>query len=219
MADIDASKAQSGRLLEVQGLAAGAGGKRLVEGLSLAIGPGDILALRGPSGSGKTTVLRAIVGLSDPLAGVVLSRGEPPAALGWPRFRRRIACVPQRAVLLDGTVRNNLELPFCYASAAGGLDEARLKELMAALRLDRDLLEQEARTLSEGQRQRVALLRALLIEPDVLLLDEPTSALDHDNVLAVEELLRSTPALVVTHDAAQVERLAAQVIDLEDHLV
>ena len=211
-------------MLHLTDIAVEAGGKALLAGLGIDLAPGDLLALRGPSGCGKTTLLRAINGLSDALAGTVRLDGEAPADIGWPVFRRRVILVEQRAVLLEGSVRTNLERPFGYHSAGDGFPHERSLELLQRLGLTGDHLNQEARSLSEGEQQRVSLVRALLLDPSVLLLDEPTSALDESTVTRVEALIRDEAerrglsALIVTHDRIQAERWCHRTIDLLPYL-
>ena len=203
-------------LLQLRELAIGIGGRRLGAGLSLQLDEGEVVAVGGPSGGGKTTLLRTVAGLIDPLEGALLLRGESPDAIGWPRYRRRVSYLSQRPTLLDISVRDNLARPFRYGCAGGAFDHRVASRLLTELQLDEKVLEQRARTLSEGQKQRVSLLRALLVEPEVLLLDEPTSALDPDNVAAVEQLLARFEGaiLLVSHDPAQVERLASGSISI-----
>ena len=190
-----------------------AGGQRLAEGLSLTLDAGELVALLGPSGSGKTTLLRCLAMLSDPDAGELRLRGKAPGEHGYPAWRRKVALVPQRPVLLEATVRENLARPFGYASAgAASFPEGRAREWLERVGVAPDRFDQIATTLSEGQQQRVALVRTLLVEPDVLLLDEPTSALDPDALASVEALVaehvrgHDRAALVVTHDRAQTDR-------------
>ncbi len=202
-----------------------AGGRRLLEGIDLELRQGELLALRGPSGCGKTTLLRAVAGLIDPAAGGVQLAGVCPAELRWPCYRRRNVLVDQQPVLFPGTVRENLARPFRYHTATGSFEPARAAALLATLRLGADRFEQEARELSQGEQQRVCLVRALLLEPAALLLDEPTSALDEEAEAAVEELIAATArkrglaALIVTHDSLQAERWCHRSYDLRDHLV
>ena len=131
----------------------------------------------------------------------------------------------QRPVLFAGTVRNNLTEPFGYRSAGSREFEAsRAHELLEQLDISVDTFDRPARELSEGQKQRICLLRALLVEPQIALLDEPTSALDARAVRAVERVLRHEierqkgAALVVTHDDQQAARFADRQIDLADVL-
>jgi UDP-glucose/iron transport system ATP-binding protein len=194
-------------------------GQILVADLSLSLDAGEVVALSGPSGSGKTTSLRAMAALV-PAQGDLLLEERSPSQWGWPNYRRRVAYVSQRPVVIEGTVADNLALAFEPASAAGAtFDAAAARDLLAALRLDPAMMDQSARTLSEGERQRVALVRSLLVEPRVLLLDEPTSALDEEAVEAVERLVRrrcdlGVAAIVVSHDSAQRARLATRVQEL-----
>jgi ABC-type iron transport system FetAB ATPase subunit len=212
-------------MLQVTDIAVEAGGKTLLAGLGIDLAPGELLALRGPSGCGKTTLLRTINGLSDALAGTVRLDGEAPAAIGWPVFRRRVLLVEQRAVLLEGSVRANLERPFDYLSASDVFPHERSLELLQRLGLTGDHLNQEARSLSEGEQQRVSLVRALLVNPSVLLLDEPTSALDENTVKRVEALIRDEAercglsALIVTHDRIQAGRWCQRTLDLLPYLM
>ncbi len=191
--------------------------------VSLDLEGGELVGLTGPSGSGKTELLRSVAGLRDADSGSVRLRGRAAGDWPWPEWRRRVTYVAQRAVLLDGTVRDNLLRPFRYRSVAGEPDEKELAELLTRLGLAEDVLQQEARTLSVGEQQRVGLIRALSISPDVLLLDEPTSALDAEAVERVEELVRrrarerELAAIIVSHDSAQTRRWTARQIDVLDH--
>jgi putative ABC transport system ATP-binding protein len=209
-------------LFEARGLAIAARDRRLLGGLGLSVGKRSVIAIQGPSGLGKTTLLRTLAGLIDPAEGELRLAGQSPAELGYPRYRRQVVYVAQRPVLLAGSVLDNLRMPFAYATAAGAaLDEDRCRERLGAMAL-RGVLDSDATTLSEGQKQRVAFVRALAIAPRVLLLDEPTSALDPVSCEGLERCLRDylddqdAAAVVVTHDADQIARLGAEVVDLSE---
>lgn len=204
-------------------LSVSAGGRVLVSGIGITLEKGEMVALCGPSGCGKTSLLRAVAGLDDPASGSVLLNGRTPHETGWPRFRRSVVLVDQKPVLLPGSVRDNLALPFTYTVAAGApFPESEAVALLDSFGVTRDRFTQEARTLSMGQQQRVCLARAFLLKPDVLLLDEPTSALDPEAVSSVENTLRTETrrrglsALIVTHDREQARRLCDSTVDLSD---
>jgi putative ABC transport system ATP-binding protein len=196
------------------------GPRILLRGLSFDLQAGEIVALVGPSGTGKTTLLRSLAGLIDPAGGSIALSGQEPAAIGWPAYRRRVSYLAQRSVVSDDSVELNLAQPFTFVSAAGRKFESeRADEMLVRLGLH-GALARPARKLSEGEKQRVCLVRTLLVGPDVLLLDEPTSSLDPDATERVETLLRDAAKagaalLIVTHQRQQVERLSSRSIDLE----
>jgi len=210
-------------LLTVRGLSVAAGGVDLLRGFDATLGEGELVALVGASGSGKTTMLRTLARLVDPPEGEVLLRGRTAEQWGFPTYRRRVSFLAQRPMVLDQTVLANLSRPFRLRAAGASFPEARALALMKRLRLSGIAADRNARSLSEGERQRVCLVRTLLVEPDVLLLDEPTSALDAGVVEIVETVLREQVragrgAIVVTHDVVQAARLCDRVIELEPFL-
>lgn len=210
-------------MLALEGVDITVAGRRLLSGVTASVETGHRLALLAPSGAGKTTLLRSVAGLVDPAAGRVSLDGRDGDDLGWPAWRRRVTYVAQQPVMTAGTVADNLRRPFEYAEGLGDLDDGRARDRLARLGLDDTVWEQSARTLSVGQQQRVALVRALGIGPEVLLLDEPTGALDEEAVRAVEALLvgwcdEGGAALVVTHDRDQAARLCTDTLDLRPHL-
>ena len=178
----------------------------------LALGPGAALRLHGPSGSGKTTLLRLLAGLLRPESGDILYPGLPPSAgggLSSSQRLRHLGLVFQHFALLDYlTAEENCLLPGRFIqSTAAELQHLRERagRMASQLEMETHWL-RPVRQLSQGEQQRVAVIRALLHEPRLVLADEPTSALDgrrRDLVvdLMLSELQRSRAALIfVTHD-------------------
>lgn len=176
--------------------------------LSFEVAAGECIAVEGPSGSGKTKLLRAIADLDAAVGHIYLDgaeRGEMPAHI-WRRSVRYIAAEPGWWTDTPGAA-----IPQTYAD---NFDEReKVTKLMRTVGLDQDLLDREVARLSTGERLRIALVRALIDEPKVILFDEPTASLDKANAALVEELIKylklSQRCLVlVSHDVGQVKRLA-----------
>jgi len=160
--------------------------------------------LTGPSGCGKSTVLRCFLGFVIPDAGSVCLDGvELTAATVW-HLRGRVAYVGQEPDLGTGTAAQAIERPFYYRSNTGlrhNLD--RVPELFERFNLSRDLLPKDVGSLSGGEKQRIALVSAILLDRRIFLLDEVTSALDRVSKQAVAGYFRSredATALIVAHD-------------------
>ncbi len=135
-------------------------------------------------------MLRALAGLDLVDEGIVLYRGEPIPPQAMPAFRSKVMYLPQRAAGFPGTVEVNLGRGFeLQQHAARRFNRERVTESLRQLGRSSGFLEKQQRDLSGGERQIVALLRALMLEPQVLLLDEPTAALDGQTTRQVEQLL------------------------------
>lgn len=174
--------------------------------VSGALEEGGALALRGPSGAGKSTLLRVLARLLKPDGGGVIFRGQDWYSISPGIWRRRVHYLSQKPVMFSGTVLDNLRMPFRLAVAGSGLDEGRSAELIEATGLSAAILGQDAYTLSGGETARVALVRAILVDPEVLLLDEPTAFLDEGAQRMVQSLLakwlverEGRGAVIVTH--------------------
>jgi len=179
---------------------------------------GKCTVLSGPSGSGKSLLLRMIADL-DPSDGSVRIGSTPREALSGPAWRREVIYVAAESGWWADDVRSHFDdlgpadIPGTPdPSGTPGTPDTRLARLAQRLRLRDDILAARVSHLSTGERQRLALLRAIVRRPRFLLLDEPTSALDHDTTLAVEAVLREVMAegvglLVVSHNAEQAARL------------
>lgn len=167
--------------------------RAILSNADLDVPRGAFVLLTGPSGAGKSTLLRLFCRLEEPQAGQVLLDGLGVDALPAPRLRRRVSYLQQTPVVAPGSVRENLLLPFSFTSAEGEPrpDDDTLRRMLARLAADDIPLDQEAATLSVGQRQRLCLARALLTRPEALLLDEPVSALDADSSRAVLDAAES----------------------------
>jgi len=190
--------------------------RRILDVDRLDVYRGEILALVGPSGAGKSTLLRLLNFLEPPTTGtvrfldVVFAPNHP---MPLP-MRRRVTTVFQNPVLLNRSVYANVR----YGLSLRGQDDAsdRVMQVLEQVGLDR-LARQRARTLSGGEAQRVSLARAMVLDPDVLLLDEPTANLDPYNVGLIEEIVRTlnvaqgTTIVLVTHNVFQAQRLAHRV--------
>lgn len=144
---------------------------------------GQILAVKGPSGSGKSTLLRMLARIISADSGDVYWRGQHWHSISPQTWRRSIHYVSQKPVMLNGTVEDNFRIPFSLGEIKEQASYSPLlgEQYMQALDLPLELLRQPAQTLSGGEAARVALIRALMIEPEVLLLDEPGAYLDNSN--------------------------------------
>jgi putative ABC transport system ATP-binding protein len=210
-------------LLEARGISrrVPGGDGWLLQDICLGVGAGERVALAGPSGAGKSLLLRALA-LLDPLdAGAVYWHGRPVADADVPACRRHVMYLQQRPALFEGDVEANLREPFTLKAYRGRhFDRPRVLGLLAELGRDESFLSRSHRDLSGGEAQIVALLRALQLGPDVLLLDEATAALDPAAVQAFEKLvagwLAEAPAgraaVWVSHDPAQAARVAQRAV-------
>ncbi len=179
----------------------------VLEHLDLAVDSGDFAIITGASGSGKSTILRIICRLLEPASGTIHFKGAPVTGLRPAVLRSAICYVPQVPVMTDGTVAENLLLPFAFAANRKKTppSAAAVRELLDGISLAGIDPGQSAQQLSVGQKQRLALLRALLQEPDILLLDEPTSALDPETATQVfskierQHLSAARSTIMVTH--------------------
>jgi putative ABC transport system ATP-binding protein len=168
----------------------------------LEIAPGACIGITGASGSGKSLFLRMIADL-DPNEGEVFLDGVARSSMAAPAWRRRVVYVPAESGWWSDHIADHFAKD----------QRAPAEALCARLGLPAGILDQPVSRLSTGERQRLALIRALVANSPVLLLDEPTGALDGDGAARIEQILRERMAgglalMLVTHDPAQAERLA-----------
>jgi zinc transport system ATP-binding protein len=213
-------------ILELRGAAFGYADQAVVQGVDLTVHRGEVVAVLGPNGSGKSTLVRGLLGLTDHLGGDVRLFGVPRSQFGEPS---RLGYVPQRHTL-SASVRATVT----EVVATGRLPHHRwwrpvLRSAREAAVIDRalavvglgDRAQADVATLSGGQQRRVLIARALVGQPDVLLLDEPTAGVDAANQQVLSTVLErlasgGTTMVIVTHELAALSRVVTRVV-VVDH--
>ncbi len=199
----------------VRGILVERAGHRILFVEELDVSPGEVLAVVGPNGAGKSTLIHVLALLERPSAGEVLFDGRPVRG-DLLSYRRRMAVVFQEPLLLDATVESNIGSGLALRGVPRAERAHRVRRWLERFGIAA-LARRSARTLSGGEAQRVSLARALVLEPEVLLLDEPFAALDEPTRQAlIDDLDRAlaetgTTVVFVSHDRAEALRLGDRV--------
>lgn len=209
-------------LFELDGLQFNSSPGKVVKEISFVLRRATVVWVRGPSGEGKTTLLKSLARLTSPVGGEMSLEGVSWRSIPATAWRRSVVYLHQKPVLFRGTVHSNILTAFDLKTRAKQApDMESAKEILACLMLPAEMLERDALTLSVGEASRVALIRALIAEPRILLLDEPTSALDANAAEALAALLQKWIStgkrgiVGASHDEDFLDRLPGRQIDLQ----
>ena len=199
--------------LQLDGVCFAAGGRIIIDRISLEIGAGPRTIILGPNGAGKSVLMRLCHGLLQPSAGKVTWRS---AANG--RRPRSQAMVFQRPVMLRRSALANITYGLKLAGIAPGERELRARDVLEVVGL-LHIAERPARVLSGGEQQRLALARAWALNPEVLFLDEPTANLDPGAARDIENIIAAihasgTKIIMSTHNLGQAQRLGDEILFL-----
>ena len=224
----DAEKDGSAPVIAVEALHKSFGSQKVLNGISVAVGRGETLAVLGRSGTGKSVLLRLIIGLEKPDAGSVHIHGEDISGLALDQMgeiRKKMGFLFQHAALYDSlTVGQNVAFPLQHHKKQMSESERndRVKTLLAEVGLGEDDFQKMPSDISGGMQKRVGLARALALEPDILLLDEPTAGLDPISSSEIDELVLKLQAehhmasIVVTHDLHSAKTIADRLALLDN---
>jgi D-methionine transport system ATP-binding protein len=195
--------------------------RTLLTDISVAIAQGSKTALIGATGSGKTTFLRLLNRLTDPSAGIISLNGKNIQEIPIQTLRRRVLLVPQEPSLLGMTVAEAIAYPLKLQNFTQSEIDTRSQKWLEKLQIERKLLNRSELELSLGQRQWVAIARALMMEPEILLLDEPTSALDRglshlllDTLTELTQLSQPVTVVMINHQLDLVQTWCDRLICL-----
>ncbi len=205
--------------IEFSDLAVVMEGQTIFSGLNLSISAQQKVSLVGRSGSGKSTLLRCLLGFVTPSTGTIKIFSEQLSPKSIWKLRTRMAYVPQEPELSGGCVQQVLETPFSFTNNHKlQKNLTRIPELMERLLLPDKLLREDISELSGGEKQRVAMMMALLLDREIMVLDEASSALDPDSKQAVIDVLNDQPQLTVLSVSHDQEWLAIsdRTVDLTD---
>ena len=192
----------------------------ILNNVSFQVTPGDFIGVMGPSGSGKSSLLRLLNLLMSPTQGEIFYKNKNLLDYVPTELRRKIAYVLQKPYLFGTTVQENLVYPYHLLGQSPNFKE--IKDYLGQVNLSQNILEKKNTALSGGEQQRIALIRSLLIKPDILLLDEVTAALDEENTRLLEKLIvdeqnrQQLTLLLITHDPKQGKRLSQKILYLKD---
>ena len=205
-------------LIKVTGLNHRYGERAILENINLSVDRGEVFALIGPTGAGKTTLLRIIDLLEVPRAGEIYVDGRCIPRSGKQRLeiRRRMSFIHQKPQVFNLSVYDNVACGLRWRGEEKNRIAEKVDHILEMVGLE-GYKNRNARTLSGGEAQRVALARSLVLEPEVLLLDEPTANLDPVSTAKIEQLIsyvarqRNTTVIMATHDMSQGQQLADRI--------
>jgi putative ABC transport system ATP-binding protein len=203
-------------VLRLEGVGVTKGGRTILADVALAFAAGGTYSIIGPSGAGKSTLLRLLNRLEEPTTGTLWFHDAPAAAFAPTTLRRRVGMVFQIPVMFAGSMRDNLLAPLRLEHASA--PDTELYRRLELVGLETAPLEREASALSVGEKQRLCMARALMTDPEVLLLDEPTAALDPTSTRRLIESLvalnRRTglTVLMVTHQPDQARSFGGDIV-------
>lgn len=206
--------------LSIRNLQLQRGGTIALRDIDLEVAAGELLVVIGPSGSGKSSLLRCVNRLNDVAAGTILLDGVSIYNMPVTELRCKVGMIFQKTSAFEGSLADNIA--FGAALRGKTLSRDKVIDLMRKASLDIELIDQTAGALSGGQEQRLALARALALDPSLLLLDEPTSSLDPIATGRVEDSLlrlrRETGLTMiwVSHSIEQARRIGSRVLLLDD---
>jgi tungstate transport system ATP-binding protein len=197
------------------------GGRTVLDVESLVVEKGEVLAVVGPNGAGKSTLLLTLARLLKPEHGEIWFNGQPASAESALQYRRRIGLVMQDPLLFDMSVRENVASGLNFRGIPKNESGPRIEKWLELLGISH-LAKRRANELSGGEGQRVSLARALVLDPELLLLDEPFSALDSPTrTRLIDDLGRILPensitTIFITHDLAEARKLGHRLAILLD---
>jgi osmoprotectant transport system ATP-binding protein len=210
-------------MIELKGISKEYGGHAVIPKLDLTIAPGQTTVLIGPSGCGKSTLLRLMIGLASPDTGTITIEGTEVTPVTVLEVRRKLGYVTQDGGLFPHlSARENVVLMARYIGWDSQRIEERLAELTELTQFPVSGLDRFPAQLSGGQRQRASLMRALMLEPKVILLDEPLGSLDpmvraelQADLRAIFRSLEKT-VVMVTHDLAEAGWFGHEILLIRD---
>lgn len=192
-------------------------GRTILQDFSLHVSQGEKVVLAGPSGCGKSTFLKCLLGLVIPQKGSIRVNGQQLDRYSVWEIRPQIAYVTQEPEFAPGTVKDALQQPFNFKTNAALRENLKhIPDLFKHFNLSTNLLTKDTTTLSGGEKQRIALIAALLLDRPIILLDEPASALDKENKQAVANFFQEAKdktVLSIAHDSSWFD-FADRIIEL-----
>lgn len=209
-------------ILEIKDLSYQVSDKQILKHINLNIEKGKYLTVIGPSGSGKSTLMRIIASMISATSGEVLFNGQPIESFEPTDYRQKVSYAFQQPTLFGKTVRENLAFPFEVRNK--DFDETKVNQYLKMVNLDESYIDKSVNDVSGGEKQRIALLRNLLFQPEVLITDEVTAGLDTDNKAIVHKMLqefndRGLTILRVTHDESEISEAQATITIKDGELI
>jgi putative ABC transport system ATP-binding protein len=196
------------------------GNQTILSQISFPIQFADRIGIMGPSGSGKSSLFRLLNLLMSPTQGQILYRNKNIQEYAPTELRSRVSYILQKPYLFGNMVQENLIYPYQLRKQKPNWEE--INSYLTKVNLSTTILEKNNSALSGGEQQRVALIRSLLIKPEIILLDEVTAALDEENTCLIEKLIineqetHNITLLFITHNKMQAQRLAKKILYLKN---